>query len=64
MSNINRMIEHIYSTQDRDRLRMDRLTQRTSEENVAEFDRLSLMKRGLHRCERNRLDRLKRLLNQ
>jgi hypothetical protein len=64
MSNINRMIEHIYSTRARDGLRMDRLTQRTAEENQAEFNRLSQLKRGLHRCERNRLGRLKRLLNQ
>ena len=64
MSSIYRMIEHIYSNQNRDSLRMDRLTRRTAEENMAEFDRLSNMKRGLHRCERNRLGRLKRLLNR
>ena len=64
MSSIYRMIEHIYGNRDRDSLRMDRLTQRTAEENMAEFDRLSNQKRGLKRCERNRLGRLKRLLNR
>ena len=64
MSSIYRMIEPIYGNRDRDSLRMDRLTKRTAEENMAEFDRLSNQKRGLKRCERNRLGRLKRLLNK
>ena len=64
MISIYRMLEHIYGNRDRDSLRMDRLTKRTAEENMAEFDRLSNQKRGLKRCERNRLGRLKRLLNK
>ena len=63
MSRIARMIENTIN-QDRDGYRMSKLSSRSVEENMAEWDRLSTMKRGLHRCERNRLGRLKRVLNK
>ena len=64
MSRLGKMTENMYSNQDRDGLRMEKLSARSAEENMAEWDRLSTLKRGLHRCERNRLARLKRILNR
>ena len=67
MSRQNRMREYILVEkfhQERDAIRMDRITRRSADENMAEYDRLSTMKRGLHKCERNRLGRLKRILNK
>ena len=64
MSRLGKMTENMYSNQDRDGLRMAKLASRSAEENMAEWDRLSTIKRGLHRCERNRLARLKRILNR
>ena len=58
MSRLGKMTENMYGNQDRDGLRMEKLSARSAEENMAEWDRLSKMKRGLHRCERNRLARL------
>ena len=67
MSTQNRMREYILAEkfhQERDAIRMDRIARRSADDNMAEYDRLSTMKRGLHRCERNRLGRLKRILNK
>ena len=65
MSSLNRMREYILATKchkDRDAIRMDRITRRPAEDNTAELDRLKNMKRGLKKCERNRLGRLNRIV--
>ena len=66
MSRLGKMTENMYRDTRlyRDGLRMEKLSARSAEENMAEYDRLSTMKRGLHRCERNGLGRLKRILNR
>ena len=64
MSRLGKMTENMYSNQDRDGLRMEKLSARSADANMAEWDRLSTMKRGLKNCERNRLGRLKRILGK